>query len=444
MRAWAAQGDVAEALQGLRAAPRAPRLRARGGARRRAASDARRAAAHGRALTADRRAAPTRGRPSRRRGALGGRDRTARSRRRRPTAPAGTTRPPAWSRPPGAHRPGPDRVRRARRGAGRPGGRVRRGRGRRLAARPADRRARDRQDAPGDPSSRERSASAAARSRSTAAATPSRRAVPAVRRGAAAPRSPTRRCSRCGSASPRTWPSSRACCPSSAGPPRRRPRGARCADEHAERYRLFEAVVGAAGRAVARAAGAARARRPALGRQADAADAAPGRALGRRRRRCSSSAPTARPSAARRCSTRSPTCGASTSSSGSRCAGLGEDDAAALMRSSASPGIVRRRSPRPCGRSRRGNPFFLEELLRHQAPSGEGAATRPGGSASVPEAVKDVIGRRLARLSQRAAHACWRSPAWPAASSPCRCSRRSATCRRTRWTARWRRPSTPA
>jgi len=47
----------------------------------------------------------------------------------------------------------------------------------------------------------------------------------------------------------------------------------------------------------------------------------------------------------------------------------------------------------------KGNPFFLEEILRHRThaePASEGA---PDPTASVPDAVKDVIRRRLERLS---------------------------------------------
>jgi DNA-binding SARP family transcriptional activator len=47
----------------------------------------------------------------------------------------------------------------------------------------------------------------------------------------------------------------------------------------------------------------------------------------------------------------------------------------------------------------KGNPFFLEEILRHRThaePAPDGA---PDPTASVPDAVKDVIRRRLARLS---------------------------------------------
>jgi DNA-binding SARP family transcriptional activator/tetratricopeptide (TPR) repeat protein len=46
----------------------------------------------------------------------------------------------------------------------------------------------------------------------------------------------------------------------------------------------------------------------------------------------------------------------------------------------------------------RGNPFFLEEMLRHESSVGRAA----GGSDSLPHAVADVIGRRLARVSPEA------------------------------------------
>jgi DNA-binding SARP family transcriptional activator len=46
----------------------------------------------------------------------------------------------------------------------------------------------------------------------------------------------------------------------------------------------------------------------------------------------------------------------------------------------------------------RGNPFFLEEMLRHRAPAGDRATI--GGAGSLPDAVKDVIGRRLAGVSK--------------------------------------------
>jgi tetratricopeptide (TPR) repeat protein len=47
----------------------------------------------------------------------------------------------------------------------------------------------------------------------------------------------------------------------------------------------------------------------------------------------------------------------------------------------------------------RGNPFLLEELLRHRAASAGGAIARPPPPGSVPEAVKDLIAGRVARLS---------------------------------------------
>jgi DNA-binding SARP family transcriptional activator/tetratricopeptide (TPR) repeat protein len=54
-----------------------------------------------------------------------------------------------------------------------------------------------------------------------------------------------------------------------------------------------------------------------------------------------------------------------------------------------------------------GNPFFVEEVLRHLAESGsleERMATGSLGAMGVPEGVKDVVGRRLARLGEHANH----------------------------------------
>jgi DNA-binding SARP family transcriptional activator/tetratricopeptide (TPR) repeat protein len=49
----------------------------------------------------------------------------------------------------------------------------------------------------------------------------------------------------------------------------------------------------------------------------------------------------------------------------------------------------------------RGNPFFLEEMLRQRTAGGDPARTSHSDSDSLPDAVKDVIGRRLARVSKR-------------------------------------------
>jgi DNA-binding SARP family transcriptional activator len=54
-----------------------------------------------------------------------------------------------------------------------------------------------------------------------------------------------------------------------------------------------------------------------------------------------------------------------------------------------------------------GNPFFVEEVLRHLAESGsleQRMATGSLGAMGVPEGVKDVLGRRLARLGEHANH----------------------------------------
>jgi DNA-binding SARP family transcriptional activator len=74
--------------------------------------------------------------------------------------------------------------------------------------------------------------------------------------------------------------------------------------------------------------------------------------------------------------------------------GIGEDEAAALVRQAGESGLAGEVA-RTLWQESRGNPFFLEEMVRHRGASGERAAT----PASVPDAVKDVIGRRLAQLS---------------------------------------------
>jgi DNA-binding SARP family transcriptional activator/tetratricopeptide (TPR) repeat protein len=55
-----------------------------------------------------------------------------------------------------------------------------------------------------------------------------------------------------------------------------------------------------------------------------------------------------------------------------------------------------------------GNPFFVEEVLRHLAESGSVEERMTGGALGrigVPEGVKDVVGRRLARLGEHGNHA---------------------------------------
>ncbi len=54
-----------------------------------------------------------------------------------------------------------------------------------------------------------------------------------------------------------------------------------------------------------------------------------------------------------------------------------------------------------------GNPLFVEEVLRHLAESGRGEEPMTSGALErigVPEGVKDVVGRRLARLGEHANH----------------------------------------
>jgi DNA-binding SARP family transcriptional activator/tetratricopeptide (TPR) repeat protein len=60
-------------------------------------------------------------------------------------------------------------------------------------------------------------------------------------------------------------------------------------------------------------------------------------------------------------------------------------------------------------RETEGNPFFVEEVLRHLGESGALAGDEPTPSrvldqAGVPEGVKELIGRRLARLGERTNH----------------------------------------
>ena len=58
----------------------------------------------------------------------------------------------------------------------------------------------------------------------------------------------------------------------------------------------------------------------------------------------------------------------------------------------------------PCGRSGRrpsGNPFFVKQLVRHLEEVGRGARLRDDGL-GVPEGVRDVIARRVARLPAHA------------------------------------------
>lgn len=83
--------------------------------------------------------------------------------------------------------------------------------------------------------------------------------------------------------------------------------------------------------------------------------------------------------------------------------GLGEADVAALVREADGAGrpdeeaaVLARRLHAETG----GNPFYVGELLRHRAEAGGG-----GGDLGVPEGVREVIGQRLARLSDPARRA---------------------------------------
>src|SRR5208337_1500472 len=88
--------------------------------------------------------------------------------------------------------------------------------------------------------------------------------------------------------------------------------------------------------------------------------------------------------------------------------GLGESDLSALV---ASRG--REEPPiefvRALHAETEGNPFFAEEVLRHLIESGtlrreEGGwrTDRPMSDLGIPESVREVVGRRLSRLSETA------------------------------------------
>ena len=152
------------------------------------------------------------------------------------------------------------------------------------------------------------------------------------------------------------------------------------------RYRLFEAVAALLGRVAAERAAAARGRGPALGRPADAAAAPPRRAPPATARRCWCSA---------RCATRRPTSSPtrarlladlSREHVVERIALGGLEEARRPPSSSATPSSPHRLHGRTAG-----NPFFIEEMLRSLAE----APDEPHG---VPEGVKDLVSRRLARL----------------------------------------------
>ena len=81
--------------------------------------------------------------------------------------------------------------------------------------------------------------------------------------------------------------------------------------------------------------------------------------------------------------------------------GLGEEDATALIGEFGPQGIPDHVN-RALWEETKGNPFFLEEMVRHlgsTTPKSEGNGAWP---LELPEGIREVIGRRLATLSERA------------------------------------------
>jgi hypothetical protein len=79
--------------------------------------------------------------------------------------------------------------------------------------------------------------------------------------------------------------------------------------------------------------------------------------------------------------------------------GLDQSDAAELIERISDhdvPALLGRTIWEEC----RGNPFFLEEMLRHRTAAGDQTRSSATAVGSLPDAVKDVIGRRLARASR--------------------------------------------
>ena len=165
-------------------------------------------------------------------------------------------------------------------------------------------------------------------------------------------------------------------------------------------------------RGLERRAARARARRPALGGQADAS-ALEARRLPRARA-CtrSSSAPIATPisPAGTRCRRCSPTCTANRGSSGSRSRGSRSPTSSGSW--SAPPGTSSTRPAFDCPSSSfcetDGNPFYTGELLRHLTESGtlyqqDGGRWAVRGALSelgLPQSVHEVLGRRIDRLGR--------------------------------------------
>ena len=204
-----------------------------------------------------------------------------------------------------------------------------------------------------------------------------RRAVPAVRRGAAPLRGPRRRprtspmrLGRYGGELVRLVPGVAERVPGL--PPRCSPTRRRAVPALRRGGRL-------AGGRLEPTIRSARARRPPVGGQADAAAAAPRRSAQPSRRGCWSSAPTGTPNCATtiRWSSSSPTSAARRESSGSRSTGLDESGVARFMEQRRSqPGRRGAALARAIYQETEGNPFFVREVLRHLAESG---TDRPAG-----------------------------------------------------------------
>jgi DNA-binding SARP family transcriptional activator len=81
--------------------------------------------------------------------------------------------------------------------------------------------------------------------------------------------------------------------------------------------------------------------------------------------------------------------------------GLPDDDASALLRELAEQNETGRGPDAALLQETMGNPFFLEEMARAADPSAGAGGARPGAPGAIPDGIRDVLGRRLARLSER-------------------------------------------
>ncbi len=81
-------------------------------------------------------------------------------------------------------------------------------------------------------------------------------------------------------------------------------------------------------------------------------------------------------------------------------AGLARNDAANLI-TELSVGVLPEPIAGTLWKQTRGNPFFLEEMMRDRASSVREDTAQSAEHGAVPDAVKDVIGRRLERVSDR-------------------------------------------